>query len=269
MNLDPQLTLTANWIAFILYGLGAIVLIVNFLKQKPIAVQALAGYTAITLVIHGLGIHGMSLTPNGFYLSFFGVASLIFWLINTIVFLSSFKKPLHNLFILLYPFTVLCLASTLLSRTESEPQLLPYSIASHVILSILAYSLLMIASLQAVILAYQNHKLRHKLLGKQQSLLPPLMTMESLLFEFIWVGVICLTFAIISGFWFLDDMFAQHLAHKTIFSIIAWFIYTTLLVGRVSQGWRGYKAIRWTLVGFLFLMLAYFGSRFVLELLLT
>lgn len=95
--------------------------------------------------------------------------------------------------------------------------------------------------------------------------IPPLQTMEKLLFDSIVAGFIGLTLALLSGFVFLQDLFAQHLAHKTVLSIIAWLVFATLLAGRFTLGWRGRTAIRWTLSGFISLMLAYFGSKLVYE----
>ena len=92
--------------------------------------------------------------------------------------------------------------------------------------------------------------------------------MEALLFEFVLVGEILLTLSIITGFIFLENIFAQHLAQKTFFSMLAWLVYAFLLIGKYKLGWRGNTAIRWTLAGFLFLMLAYFGSKLVLEMIL-
>jgi ABC-type uncharacterized transport system permease subunit len=223
----------------------------------------------LALLIHGLGIFSVSFTPSGFQLSLFNASSLIFWVINAIVLISSLKKPVHNLFILLFPLSCLSLIAALLGNYWGEYLLLDYQLASHVILSILAYSLLTIASLQAIFLAYQNKSLKTKQHISQTRLLPPLQTMESLLFEFVWIGEILLTLAIVSGFWFLEDMFVQHQTHKTVFAIAAWFIYAGLLWGRHFRGWRGNKAIRWTLAGFISLMLAYFGSKIVLEIILN
>jgi ABC-type uncharacterized transport system permease subunit len=92
--------------------------------------------------------------------------------------------------------------------------------------------------------------------------------METLLFQMIATGLAFLTVALISGFVFIDDLFAQHLVHKTVLSIIAWIIFSGLLVGRVRYGWRGSIAIQWTLIGFVLLLMAYFGSKLVLELIL-
>jgi ABC-type uncharacterized transport system permease subunit len=89
--------------------------------------------------------------------------------------------------------------------------------------------------------------------------------METLLFRIIGLGVIALSISLLSGFIYLDNMFAQHLAHKTILSLIAWTIFVILLWGHYKFGWRGKIAIKWSLAGFILLMLAYFGSKFVFE----
>jgi len=93
-----------------------------------------------------------------------------------------------------------------------------------------------------------------------------LQTMESLLFEMVWAGVVMLILAIVTGALFIEDLFAQNLAHKTLFSILSLLVFVALLVGRYTKGWRGITASRWTLAGCALLMLAFYGSKFVLEL---
>ena len=92
--------------------------------------------------------------------------------------------------------------------------------------------------------------------------------MENVLFLTIHVGFLVLTLALFSGLFFVDDLFAQHLAHKAILSIIAWGVFGILLLGRWQFGWRGRKAVRWVITGYMVLLLAYFGSRLILELVL-
>jgi ABC-type uncharacterized transport system permease subunit len=92
--------------------------------------------------------------------------------------------------------------------------------------------------------------------------------MEVLLFQFIGFGFLCLSASLLTGFLYLEDIFAQHLVHKTVLSIIGWVLLAILLFGRFRFGWRGKTAIRWTLSAFAFLMLAYFGSKLVLEFIL-
>jgi ABC-type uncharacterized transport system permease subunit len=123
--------------------------------------------------------------------------------------------------------------------------------------------------LQALLLAIQEAHLRNRQPGGIIRSLPPLQTMESLMFQMIGVGFALLTLALVTGILFLQDIFAQHLVHKTVLSIMAWCVFALLLWGRWRFGWRGRVAIRWTVGGFIFLMLAYFGSKLVLELILN
>ena len=118
-------------------------------------------------------------------------------------------------------------------------------------------------------LRIQDHQLREGHIRGIMRLFPPVQVMETMLFEAIWVGEILLTIAIASGFFYVDNLFAQHLAHKTLLSCLAWIVFGTLLWGRHFRGWRGSNAIRWTLAGFLLLMLAYFGSKLVRAFLLA
>ena len=95
--------------------------------------------------------------------------------------------------------------------------------------------------------------------------LPSLQTMEKLLFEFLFVGVVLLTLSLATGFMFFEDMFAHGLIHKTILSMVAWCLFTVLLVGHWRFGWRGKIAMRWTVSGFILLLLSYFGWRLILQ----
>jgi ABC-type uncharacterized transport system permease subunit len=100
--------------------------------------------------------------------------------------------------------------------------------------------------------------------------LPPLLTMEALLFRIIWAGFILLTLSLASGIVFSEEVFGKPapFTHKTVFGVMSWAIFAALLCGRHIYGWRGRMAVRWTLAGFLTLVLAYIGSRFVLEIIL-
>ena len=152
-----------------------------------------------------------------------------------------------------------------------EPQILENSawqMDTHILTSIIAFSLFNIAAFQALLLAFQNHHLRHYNPNRLVLSIPSLQTMESLLFKMLGAGMIFLSIALVSGFVFIEDLFAQHLVHKTVLSILAWIVFGVLLTGRIRYGWRGKTAIRGTLIGFVALSLAYFGSKIVLELIL-
>lgn len=224
---------------------------------------------AIALVLHGLVAGRLVFIGSAVNLSLWPVSVLTFFVINLLVLASSIKKPLHNLLVILFPVTALGLGLSLAFSPQSQhSQHLSLAIGLHVLFSLLAYSLLTIAALQSLLLAYQHRQLKHHHPGGFLRGMPPLQTMEVLLFEVIWTGFTLLTLSLITGFLFLDDFWAQHLAHKTFFSIVAWVLFAVLLWGRHQLGWRGNVAIRWTLGGFASLALAYWGSKFVLEMVL-
>ena len=209
------------------------------------------------------------ISATGINLGFFSAASLSAWTILTLLLVSCLSKPVENLGIALFP--IAALAAWLESRYPSAyvlGQSASWGLRIHVLVSMLAYSLLSLASVQAVLLAIQDHHLHGRHPGGFIRALPPLQTMESLLFEMIGAGFALLTASLFSGFLFLEDMFAQHMVHKTVLSVVGWFVFGTLLLGRFRSGWRGRTAIIWTLSGFVVLMLAYFGSKAVLELIL-
>ena len=227
------------------------------------------------LLIAGIAVHAFSVyesvfSPHSIHLGFFQVASVLFLMMNIIVTISTQRLPLHNVFLLLLPLSVAALFCALLTGAPSGlSSNLTLPLVTHILLSIIAYSLLMIATLQALLLAYQNSRLKSHHVKSLMGVFPPLQTMERLLFDFVWAGFILLTLSIGTGIIFIENMLAQQLSHKLVFSLASWMIYAVLLGGRHAIGWRGNAAIRWVLAGFLMLMIAYFGSKFVLEFLLT
>ena len=138
----------------------------------------------------------------------------------------------------------------------------------HVIISLISYSILCLSAAQSLILKLQEKKLKsNQPIGLIASL-PSLDAMDNLLFKILALGVLFLSASLLSGLFFLEDIFAQHLAHKTILSIVAWIIFMFLIIFRKVYGWRGSKAANITLVGFFILFLSYFGTKAVLELIL-
>jgi len=184
-----------------------------------------------------------------------------------LVLLPSLRQPLENLTLPVLPLTMLALAAQL--GWPSAPRNLVNTqpaLDVHILLSILAYSLFTLAALQAWLLAVQHralHERRPRVLAAH--ILPPLEHMETLLFRLIGTSFVLLTLALVTGFMFLEDIFAQHLVHKTVLSLVSWAVFGGLLLGRAFMGWRGRTAVRWTLSGFGVLLLAYFGTKIVLE----
>jgi ABC-type uncharacterized transport system permease subunit len=138
----------------------------------------------------------------------------------------------------------------------------------HLALAMIAYSLFVIALLHATLMALVERRLHQK--GSFFAGLPPLLTLEQLLFRVIGAAFVFLTLTLVTGIFFSETLFGRALRadHKTVFAVLSWVIFGLLITGRLLYGWRGRTALRWTLSGFVMLLFAYVGSRFVLEVLL-
>ncbi len=223
---------------------------------------------AVAVLAHTVSLAVMLLAPVGWMPDLFTAISLATGLVAGLFILSCLTRPLGSLGIAVFP---LAAAGVLVGLNAPSPVASPDMdelLLGHIIGSMLAYAVLFLAAAQAVLLTVQDHWLRrHRPNGFIRSL-PPLQTMETVLFELITLGFILLSLALLSGLTNLHDMFAQQVAHKTILSAVAWVVFAGLLWGRWQGGWRGRTAMRWTVSGFGLLLLAYFGSKVVLELIL-
>lgn len=221
------------------------------------------------LILHAFLIKNAMVADQGINLSFAGASSLVAWLTAAILLIGSIKQPMESLAIIFFPVAAISLGMDLLSPDKNYIATgLPVGLQLHILFSILAYSILSIAALQAFMLAIADARLKNRHPFPMMRILPPLQTMEMLLFRLIWLGFILLTVSLVTGFPFIEDIFGQHLIHKTVLSICAWIIFAVLLWGRTRHGWRGRTAVRFTLAGMIILLLAFFGSKAVLELIL-
>ena len=170
---------------------------------------------------------------------------------------------------LVYPLAALCLLGFALAPGQSAPDALGWPLRLHALLALLAYATLSMTAALAVLLGLQEHLLRARRLDHPLlRLLPPLTELEALMFRALAAGFLLLTLALTIGAVFVENLFAQHLVHKTVLSVVSWAVFAALLYGRLRHGWRGRRAIRLTLAAMLLLLLAFFGSKFVLELVL-
>lgn len=266
--MDTILTLAT----IILYAAATVLLVRRMAKGAAATTRSKylpIGAALLGVVLHGLILHGDILVAGGLNLTFFNMLSLIGWLVALIVMLSALRQPIENLGIAALPLAALAVLLHHVVPVETvAPTAISAGVKTHVLLSIFSYSLLSIAAAQAVLLAVQDKHLRNRHPGGYIRALPPLQTMETLLFRMIGLGYLLLSLALVTGAMFLENIYAQHLVHKTVLSIVAWVVFAVLLYGRWKFGWRGRTAIRWTISGFVVLMLAYFGSKLVLELIL-
>ena len=252
-----------------LYIVGAWLQFGSLSRSLPAPKARTFSIGAVAIVLHALAVWLVMSVPGAIDLSLFSVASLTLVVLACIVLVTAVWQPLENLFALVFPLAALAVVASLLSSGDPIPRsAFDRGMLTHVLVSILAYSVLMMAACQSIALSFQEVALRRHAPMRILRVLPPLQTMETLLFQFLWIGLVLLTLSIGSGFAFLDDMFAQHVVHHTVLAIASWVNFLVLLLGRHALGWRGKTAVRWTLAGFTFLALAYFGSKFVLEIVL-
>ncbi len=245
--------------------------------------SATAGLTVIERVflLAALLVHAFALQSDIFTSAAgnpvirFGFAialSFMLWLAIAFYWIESFYARLEGLLLIGLP--VAALAALLPALFSGQHILVNAGSAAfrlHFLVAMLAYSLFTLAALHALLMsAVEKNLHRGRRLSPLLSGLPPLLTMESLLFRVIHVAFILLTLTLISGIAFSEELFGKALAfnHKTVFAILSWLIFAGLLLGRHLRGWRGRIALRWTLSGFVALLLAYVGSRFVIEIIL-
>ncbi len=264
--------ISAAVIACILYllaaGWRAACLFRSFrVAQSAVRWDLWSGTAAV--LAHAASLVVLLLAPAGWFPDLFTAISLATGLIAGLFILSCLSKPLDSLGIVVFPLAAAGVLAGLNASSPADSPDIGGLLLGHIIGSMLAYAVLFLAAAQAVLLTVQDHCLRqHHPNGLMRSL-PPLQTMETVLFELIRLGFILLSLALLSGLTHLHDMFAQQVVHKTVLSVLAWAVFAGLLWGRWQGGWRGRTAMRWTLSGFGLLLLAYFGSKVVLELILN
>lgn len=205
---------------------------------------------------------------DGYHFGMVAISTLIAAAVSLLAIVTNWRKPLGTLIPGVLPLAVIAILLSLFIESRYPAQHLGSGLVLHVLLSVLAYSFVTLAALQAAFLAFQNYQLRHHHAAAVIRRFPPLQDMEKLLFELLWIAQILLTLAILAGFLFLDNLRSQGLPHKMFFSVLAWLVFAGLLWGRHQLGWRGNTAIRGTLTGFALLLLGFYGSKFVIEFIL-
>lgn len=230
--------------------------------QPPWGGLALA---ALALLLHAVVMARLWGDEQG-QIGFVRALSLVGWLMALLVVAGSPFSRVRVLLIAALPIAAIALAVSLLWPQQSAPTATTdWRIQLHVGLALAAYSVLSLAALQAGFLALTDLALKRRRLDWEPDFFPPLSTMEHMLFQLIGAGFILLSATILTGALFIEDWFAQHLIHKTVLTFTAWLTFGALLWGRWRHGWRGQRAVRWTLAGMALLLLAFFGSKFVLE----
>lgn len=241
--------------------------------------RAVAAGTAFAWLLHGVALSAIVIEPDALRLGFAAMLSAALWMSVAAYWLENRNLTVDGLRRLVLPaaavMTLLPLAfpGTLIPLAGKSPWF-----AWHIAVSTLAYGALTIAAFHAVLMAMQESRL-HSLASAVThrswfsgalDRLPALLTMERLLFRMISIGFALLTLTMLSGIFFSEQVFGKpfRLEHKTVFTLLSWLLFGALLTGRKWRGWRGRTALSFTLTGFMTLLLAYVGSRFVLEVVL-
>lgn len=223
------------------------------------------------LALHAAVLGQSMLQADGLHLGFGNAVSVVIALAVLIYGIGNFFYRLEALYLLiLLVAAILSLSPIVFPPTQplANTHLLAFKV--HLLIALLAYSLFTIASFHVLLMALVERRLHAGNMPDMLQRLPALLTMEKLLFRIIAAGFILLTLTLLSGIVFSEELFGTPLqfTHKTVFGILSWVIFGALLAGRAFYGWRGRIAVRWTLAGYLSLVLAYIGSRFVIEVIL-
>ncbi|MFK8051735.1 MAG: inner membrane protein YpjD [Woeseiaceae bacterium] len=222
---------------------------------------------ALAIALHGAALaHNVLLNPSS-GLGLAGVLSVLGWLFAVIGLFAALQPGFRALGGVMFAAGAAML--TLQYFAASDPSAaLPWHIKLHAVLSLVAYSFLAAGAILAMASLAQDRQLRAAKVTRLTNLLPPLMATEQFLAMLTTSGFVFLLLSVATGFGFIDNLFAQHLVHKTVLTLIALAIFGVLVVGRRVSGWRGRQMLYLYLAGFAFLLLAYFGSKIVLELML-
>lgn len=240
------------------------------------------GVLAIVLCVHAAALYSAMLGQGHLRLGLGLALSATFWLGMVVFWLETLMIRVDGVRLLLLPLATLAALAPLLLPA---PTLIAHAdndwLPIHLILSLAAYGLMTIAALHALLMASADRRLHRPRASDEQTgmargwshlfeALPPLLAMEHVLFNLIRIGFVFLTLAMITGSAMSLALSGPWLPldHKTVFTLLSWLTFGILLLGRHLRGWRGRVALRYTVIGLTLLMLAYAGSRFVIELIL-
>lgn len=231
------------------------------------------------IVLHGIALAQAMLPQHSLHLGWALALSAAIWLGMVIFWFEHLLMRIDGLLLILLPAAAL---AALLGAVFPYGHIVAHAnnewLRIHLIIALTAYGLITVAALQAMLMTALDRQLHRPIeqesnrstLGRALDTMPPLLLQETLLFRLIWIGFSILTLTIITGA-VVSMRLSSELApidHKTVFTLLSWFTFGILLLGRYRRGWRGRTALRWTLVGFAFLLLSYSGSRFVLDVIL-
>lgn len=261
-------------LAFMIAGLAYVVVSIyigwTLTTDRVIHKGATLGVLMLGMLAHASLLYPYIITLYGLNFNLFNIISLTGLLFLFFYVLFCLYRPIVSLGILAAPTALIGLIVGYIGRAPYQPLTnVSVGLETHILLSLAAYCVLLMATLQALFLRLQIRELKHKTIHRfWVHKLPSLQTMESLLFDMILVSFVLLSIALGIGFIYVEDLMAQHIAHKTVFSVLSWLLLGVLLLGNWYAGWRGKRAANLTIYAFILLAIGFVGSKFVLELLL-
>jgi len=262
-----------NFLAFTFYIVTGLLIARPLTHGRPAAAGAQIGTLALALgaiVLHAAVLYPGLRLEAALNLSLTTAFSLVAWIVAVLYVCASLYRPVDNLGVIVMPLAGLTVLVAWIWPAQHPIALSSPWQAAHIVVSLLAYSLLCLAAAQSLLLLAQERGLKQRHPGGFIRTLPPMETTETLMFQMIGLGFALLTLTVASGATFAEILFGKpfRFTHHIVLALTAWLVYAILLFGRWRLGWRGRAAIRWTIGGFVLLVLAYFGSKFVLEVLL-
>lgn len=251
-----------NSMASLIYTIAATLQGFNLTRRWQLSRWWVLLLGTIAVLMHGQLLHHWIDVAGGQNLSALNMLSLLTWLVSLLVIVVALFKPVENLAVFIFPLATASILSAAMVPSErivatvnAPPQL------AHILLSVFTFSVLVVAGLQALLVAMQEQHLRAKRTIGLLERLPSLEVMEKLLFQLIVAGFVLLTVLLGSSYYFFHAAIWQQLLHKTIIAFLAWTVFAVLLLGRQFLGWRGRKTVYTTLAGVLLLLITYAGSQ--------
>lgn len=253
--------------------LGAGALLIKHLWGSQLAsLRPVFALILLAVLVHGVLLYTTVIAESAaINVGFTNAASLSAWIVAITFLAAALIRPAYELGAVVLPVSGLAVLAAWIWPPEVPDTVQSTGLTIHLLISLVAYAFLALAVVQSVVMSLQDHRLRIHAEASVLRKLPPMETMEQLLFQFVGIGFVLLSLGLVSGLWFSIESLgaALILNHHTILSLAAWLIFGSLLVGHLRFGWRGKTATRWTIGGFVVLALAYFGWKFVLEILLN
>ena len=267
----------------LLYALTSIVAWwpVGVVAQTPVGASVIAvlndrilimrAMLVIALAIHGAALGYSLFSGEGLNIGFSHAVSLIVWLVMLAYTLIGFDNQMLRIVALyLAPVAMFVAMLPMLLPAHRIVKYVDWAFRLHFVVAILAYALYTVATLHALLMLFLEKRLHEGSLPTLLQGLPPLLRLEKLLFQLLGIAFLLLTATLLTGIFFSENLFGKafQVTYKTVFAAFSWVIFGGLLFGHWKFGWRGKLAMRWTLIGFVLLLLSYVGSKFVSEIIL-